>query len=65
MGEGRLEPFLVIMVNGQNAVRLNGLDTELKDGDEVLIMPPITGGAWFFQPLVKHILKASSEKFNN
>ena len=44
LGSDRLEPFLVIMVNGQNAVRLNGLNTILKDNDTVLIMPPITGG---------------------
>jgi molybdopterin converting factor small subunit len=44
LGSDRLEPFLVIMVNGQNAIRLDGLNTVLNDKDTILIMPPITGG---------------------
>jgi MoaD family protein len=44
LGSDRLEPFLVIMINGQNAVRLDGLNTVLRDKDTILIMPPITGG---------------------
>ena len=45
LGTERIEPFLIIMVNGQNAIRLDGLSTKLKDGDILVIMPPITGGA--------------------
>ena len=45
LGTERIEPFLIIMVNGQNAIRLDGLKTKLKDGDIIVIMPPITGGA--------------------
>ena len=41
----RLEPFLVVMINGQNALRLQGLQTILEDQDELLMIPPITGGS--------------------
>lgn len=35
---------LAIMINGRNVALLNGLDTELNDGDEVVILPPTAGG---------------------
>jgi len=34
----------VILVNGRNALGLDGLDTVLDDQAEVLITPPVTGG---------------------
>lgn len=34
----------VILVNGQNALGLGGLDILLDDQAEVLITPPVTGG---------------------
>ncbi|MHA1713380.1 MAG: MoaD/ThiS family protein [Candidatus Ranarchaeia archaeon] len=40
----RLQPFINIMINGQNAIRMKGLQTVLKDQDELLMIPPITGG---------------------
>jgi molybdopterin synthase sulfur carrier subunit len=33
-----------LMVNGQDIAFLNRLETVLKDGDEVLILPPVGGG---------------------
>jgi MoaD family protein len=42
--EGNLENHIVIMVNGRNYQFLEGLKTELKDGDEVVISPPLVGG---------------------
>ncbi len=33
-----------LMVNGRDIVFLNGLQTSLKDGDEILILPPVAGG---------------------
>jgi molybdopterin converting factor small subunit len=32
------------MVNGRDITFLNGLKTILKDGDEILIIPPVAGG---------------------
>jgi len=32
------------MVNGQTISFLDGMETLLKEGDEVLILPPVSGG---------------------
>jgi len=37
-------PYLRLMVNGRDIAFLDGIDTLLKDGDEILIMPPVSGG---------------------
>jgi molybdopterin synthase sulfur carrier subunit len=37
-------PYLRLMVNGRDIAFLDGMNTLLKDGDEVLIMPPVSGG---------------------
>ncbi len=34
----------VVLVNGRNAGQLQGLGTVLRDGDEVSLFPPISGG---------------------
>jgi molybdopterin synthase sulfur carrier subunit len=36
--------FLQFLVNGNSASTLNGLETELKDGDLLAILPPVGGG---------------------
>lgn len=33
-----------ILINGKNARSMKGLDTMLKEGDEVAILPPVGGG---------------------
>jgi MoaD family protein len=33
-----------IFVNGRNIRSINGMETELADGDEIRLMPPIAGG---------------------
>jgi molybdopterin synthase sulfur carrier subunit len=33
-----------IIINGRDIDYLNGLDTQLKDGDVIVIIPPIAGG---------------------
>ena len=37
-------PYVRIMVNGQTIEFLEGMETPLKEGDEVLILPPASGG---------------------
>jgi molybdopterin synthase sulfur carrier subunit len=41
---GAVLPYVRIMVNGQAINFLEGMDTMLEDGDEVLILPPASGG---------------------
>lgn len=42
--EGQVRRFVNIYVNGDDIRFLSSLDTELKDGDEVSIVPAIAGG---------------------
>lgn len=37
-------PHIRIMVNGQTIDFLEGPDTQLQEGDEVLILPQVSGG---------------------
>jgi molybdopterin synthase sulfur carrier subunit len=37
-------PYIRLMVNGRDIAFLNRLETELREGDEVLILPPVSGG---------------------
>ena len=41
---GAVLPYMQIMVNGQTIHYLGGMETLLKEGDEVLILPPVSGG---------------------
>ncbi len=41
---GTVLPYVRIMVNGQAIDFLQGMETPLKEGDEVLILPPVSGG---------------------
>jgi len=43
-GSKKLNSHLRLMVNGQDIAFLDGMDTKLKDGDEVMIFPPVSGG---------------------
>jgi sulfur-carrier protein len=36
--------FLQFLINGKSSASLGGLQTELKDGDVVAILPPVGGG---------------------
>ena len=42
---GRIPPHIKIYVNGREIGALNGLETALRDGDEVTIIPSAAGGA--------------------
>ena len=39
-----LRPYLRLMVNGRDIAFLNGMETILQEGDEVLILLPVGGG---------------------
>jgi sulfur-carrier protein len=41
---GRVHPTITILKNGRNIVFLDGLETELQDGDKIALFPPVTGG---------------------
>ncbi len=41
---GELRPSLAVFVNGEHIRYRNGLRTELRDGDEVYVIPLIAGG---------------------
>ena len=40
----KIKNYIRFMVNGQDISFLDGMDTKLKDGDEVMIFPPVSGG---------------------
>jgi molybdopterin synthase sulfur carrier subunit len=42
---GAKQPSIALLVNGRHCSHLPaGLDTELQDGDEVAVFPPVMGG---------------------
>ncbi len=40
----RLSEEIIILVNGRHIEHLEGLDTQLKDNDEISIFPRVAGG---------------------
>ena len=42
--QGTFKDHVVILVNGRNYLFLDGLKTKLKDGDDIVISPPLVGG---------------------
>ena len=41
---GRIKEYIIIMKNRKNINTLDGLNTQLAEGDEVAILPPAAGG---------------------
>ncbi|HTY91926.1 MAG TPA: MoaD/ThiS family protein [Methanocella sp.] len=41
---GKMNEHIAVFVNAREARSLKGLDTELRDGDVVTILPPMAGG---------------------
>lgn len=37
-------PYIRLMVNGRDIAFLDRMETILRDGDDVLILPPVSGG---------------------
>ena len=42
--KGEQQEFLSFLVNGTNINNIKGFDTKLKNGDIVVILPPVGGG---------------------
>jgi molybdopterin synthase sulfur carrier subunit len=42
--KGKVHDYLSILVNGKSTNALQGLDTELKEGYIIAILPPVGGG---------------------
>jgi len=42
--KGELKPTINIYVNGRNIRFMKKLDTDLNDGDEITILPAVSGG---------------------
>ena len=42
--EETIDPAIYLLINGTDYRMLSGLETKLKDGDVVAIIPPIGGG---------------------
>jgi len=39
-----LRPYIRLMVNGRDIAFLNRMQTILQNGDEILMLPPVSGG---------------------
>jgi molybdopterin synthase sulfur carrier subunit len=39
-----IRPYIRLMVNGRDIAFLNRMETVLQNGDEILILPPVSGG---------------------
>jgi sulfur-carrier protein len=42
--DGCVKGFLQFLINGTNTVTLQGLETQLSDGDVLAVLPPVGGG---------------------
>lgn len=42
--DGDLRPHINVLKSGREVLHLDGLDTELDDGDRLSIFPPVAGG---------------------
>ncbi|MFW9972853.1 MAG: MoaD/ThiS family protein, partial [Candidatus Odinarchaeota archaeon] len=42
--KGRLSKYIIIGINGKDIRNFDGLDTIIKDGDEISFLPAIAGG---------------------
>jgi adenylyltransferase/sulfurtransferase len=44
-GQAELRPFVNLFLNNENIKDLQGLNTPLKDGDKLMLIPSIAGGS--------------------
>lgn len=43
-GNRELRSYINILINGNNVLHLEGLETIVNDADEIAIFPPVSGG---------------------
>ncbi|MGM0770336.1 MAG: ubiquitin-like small modifier protein 1 [Halobacteriota archaeon] len=43
-GKKELRSYINILINGDNVMHLEGLDTIVNEDDEIAIFPPVSGG---------------------
>lgn len=43
-GKNELRPFVNLFLNGENIKELQGLETGVQEGDQLLLIPSIAGG---------------------
>lgn len=41
---GEIKPYVNILINGRSARDRGGLEATIKEGDEVAVFPPVSGG---------------------
>lgn len=41
---GEISPGSIILINGENVIHIDGLDSKIKDGDTITLFPPSAGG---------------------
>lgn len=44
MEDGEIRPQINVLKNGREVLHLQGLETEIEDGDTISIFPPVAGG---------------------
>jgi sulfur-carrier protein len=57
--DGGLRRFVNVYVEGEDIRFLDGLDTSVKDGDEVTILPAVAGGSADADPLGDSLRESS------
>jgi len=58
---GELKPFVKVFLNEEDISYLKGLETELKEGDEIMLYPALAGGSKDFDELELHQLAIEFE----
>ncbi|RCW78449.1 molybdopterin synthase sulfur carrier subunit [Halanaerobium sp. DL-01] len=41
---GEIAPGSIILINGENVIHIDGLDSKIRDGDTITLFPPSAGG---------------------